>query len=158
MTKEEIVEQLGKYKQKQAELALKILERKKLRIKKKKIKRELNVNITPKYTEGGKSTNKVSSIVEDTVIQKNTRLEEIDGEIATINEDISILRIEIKELDVRLGSLTYLEKEIITAYYVDRMSMEEIGLYTYYKVKHQTRERKTIKNMIKKIETKMAKI
>lgn len=158
MTKEEIIKELSFYREKQAKLSLKRLERKKLCIKKKKIKRELNINITPKYTEGGKSINKVSSVVENTVVQRDEILKEIDEKIEALNEDIQILDIEIKQLDVRLGSLTFLEKEIITAYYVDGMSMEEIGLHTYYKVKHQTRERRTIKKMIKKIETKMAKI
>lgn len=158
MTKEKIVEELSLYREKQEKLALKKLEKKRKCIEIKRRKRELRINITPKYTEGGKPVNKISSTVENTVIEKDERIRKLEEEIATLDTDIALLEIDIKQLDVRLDSLTYLEKEIITAYYVDNMSMKDIGLHTYYKVKHQTRDRRTIKNIIEKIKIKMEKL
>lgn len=158
MSKEEIIEQLKQFRDKQGKLALKRNERKRKKIQLRKRIKELNIKITQSYSEGSSKTNKIASSVEESVIKKDEKIEKLNDEIQELADDIELLETDIEEANIRLGSLTYLEKKIITAYYVDNMSYQEIGLETYYEVKHQTRDRRSIRNIIKKIEIKMEKL
>ena len=156
MNKEEIIELLKEYKNKQGKLELKKLEKRKKELQLKyKREEEIKTSLTQSYAEGGK-TNQVSSKVENSVIKKSEEIETLEKEIEELNKDIEQLEIDVEEVNIRLGSLTYLEKEIITAYYIDGFSAEYIGNNTYYKIKHQTRSERTIlriiENILKKIE------
>ena len=154
MSKEEIIEQLKQFRDKQGKLALKRNERKRKKIQLRKRIKELKIKITQGYSK----TNKITSSIEEAVIEKDEKIQELKSEIQELTDDIELLETDIEEANIRLGSLTYLEKKIITAYYVDNMSYQEIGLEIYYEVKHQTRDRRSIRNIIKKIEIKMEKL
>ena len=158
MSKEEIIEQLKQFRDKQGKLALKRNERKRKKIQLRKRIKELKIQITQGYSEGSSKTNKITSSIEEAVIEKDEKIQELKSEIQELTDDIELLETDIEEANIRLGSLTYLEKKIITAYYVDNMSYQEIGLEIYYEVKHQTRDRRSIRNIIKKIEIKMEKL
>lgn len=158
MSKEEIIQQLKLFKEKEGKLALKRNLRKRKKIQLRKRIKEIKVKITQGYSEGSSKTNKITSSVEEAVIDKDEKIQELKNEIQELTDDIELLETDIEEANIRLGSLTYLEKKIITAYYVDNMSYQEIGLETYYEVKHQTRDRRSIRNIIKKIEIKMEKL
>lgn len=156
MNREEIIETLKRYKEKQGKLELKKLEKRKKEIKlKHKEEEEIKTSITQSYTQGSK-TNQVSSKVENSVVKKSEKIEELKKEIKDLEKEIELLEIEVEEVNIRLGSLTYLEKEIITAYYIDEISYKDIGNITYYKIKHQTRSEDTIKRMIAKIIEKLS--
>lgn len=158
MSKEEIIQQLKLFKEKEGKLALKRNLRKRKKIQLRKRIKEIKVKITQGYSEGSSKTNKITSSVEEAVIDKDEKIQELKNEIQELTDDIELLETDIEEVNIRLGSLQYLEKKIMIAYYVDNMSYQEIGLDTYYEVKHQTRDRRTIKNIIKKIEIKMEKL
>lgn len=158
MSKEEIIQQLKLFKEKEGKLALKRNLRKRKKIQLRKRIKEIKVKITQGYSEGNSKTNKITSSVEEAVIDKDEKIQELKNEIQELTDDIELLETDIEEVNIRLGSLQYLEKKIMIAYYVDNMSYQEIGLDTYYEVKHQTRDRRTIKNIIKKIEIKMEKL
>lgn len=155
---EEIIDQLKKHKETEGKLALARIEKKRKEKILKKKKEELDIKVTPNYSETGAKTNKISSQVENLVVNKNMEIARLEKEIAELEEKIQILELDVEEANIRLGSLTYLEKEVIEAYYIDGLSMQEIGENTYYKVKRQTRGRKAIKNLIKKIEKKLKKL
>lgn len=158
MNKEEIIKQLRQFKEKQGKLALKRNLRKRKKIELRKRIKEIKIRITQGYSEGSSKTNKIISSVEEAVIEKDEKVKELENEIHELTDDIELLETDIEEVNIRLGSLTYLEKKIITAYYVDNMSYQKIGLDIYYEVKHQTRDRRTIRNIIKKIELKIEKL
>lgn len=154
MNKEETKEMLKKYKEKQAKLDLKQnIKKRKIR-ELIKIEKDIKINITPKYIEGSKS-NKVESNVENTVVNKDEKVEELKKEIQELDDEIEELKLDIEEVNIRLGYLNYLEKEIITAYYVDELSPEYIGNHTYYEIKHQTRGEEAIKKIINRILRKL---
>lgn len=155
MSKEEIIEQLKNLKEKEGRLALKRNSRKRKQIELRKRIKEVKIKITQGYTEGSSKTNRISSCVEEAVVDKGEKVQELKQEIQELTDDIEMLEIDIEEVNIRLGSLTYLEKEIIYAYYVEGLSYKEIGEETYYRIKHQTRDRRTVKEIIKKIEIKM---
>lgn len=158
MNKTEIVELLKEYKKKQGQLDLKKLEKREKEILLKHKKEESpDTKITPGYTEGGK-TNQVSSKIENSIIKIETNIETLETEIKELTKEIEILEIEVEKVNVRLGSLTYLENKIITAYYIDEFSPEYIGNYIYYEVKHQTRSERTIQRIIENILKKLEKL
>lgn len=158
MSKEEIIEQLKEFKEKQGRLALKRNTRKRKKIQLRKRKKELKIKITQGYSEGSSKTNKITSSVEEAVIEKDEKIQELRNEIQELTDDIELLETDLEEVNIRLGSLTYLEKEIIYAYYVENLSYKEIGEETYYRIKHQTRDRRTIKDKIEQINKKMEKL
>lgn len=155
MKKEEIIDLLKVYKEKQGKLELKKLEKRRKESQLKRKKEETRISLTQSYLEGGKS-NKVNSKVENSVVNKSEEIEELEEEIEELTSEIEDLEMVVEEVNIRLGSLTYLEKEIITAYYIDGFSAEYIGNNTYYMIKHQTRSERTIlriiENILKKIE------
>ena len=158
MNREEIIETLKRYKEKQGKLELKKLEKRKKEIElKHKEEEEMQISITQSYTQGSK-TNQVSSKVENSVVKKSEKIEELKKEIRDLEKEIELLEIEVEEVNIRLGSLTYLEKEIITAYYIDKLSYTYIGNNIYYKIKQQTRSEESIKKMITKILVQLEKI
>lgn len=158
MNKEEIVDLLKEYKNKQGKLELKKLEKRKKELQLTyKLEEELKTSLVQSYSEGGK-TNQVGSKVEKSVIKKSEEIEILKKEIETLKKEIEELEIDVAEVNIRLGSLTYLEKEIITAYYIDGFSAEYIGNNTYYKIKHQTRSERTILRMMENILKKIEKL
>ena len=154
MSKDEIIELLTKYKVKQGKLDLKKLDKRKKEIELRDKKEEIKINITAKYVEGSKG-NKITSTIEEEIIKKDSKIIELEKEISELDKEIEKLEIEVEEVNIRLGTLTFLEKEIITAYYVDKLSYTYIGNTTYYRIKQQTRSEGAIKKMIIKILKKL---
>lgn len=153
-----MIEMLKQFKTKDAQLKLKEIDYKKKTIKLNKIKEEeYSINITPKYVEGSKS-NEINSKVENAVMKKNTKIIELEEELKKLQEEIDILKLDVEEINVRLGTLSYLEKEILIDYYVNESKPEDIGDFTYYRIRHQTRSAKTIKRLIENAVNKLARI
>lgn len=158
MSKDEIIELLKTYKEKKAKLGLKKLEKKRKLTQLKNLKEEeINTKITQNYAEGGK-TNQVSSKTENSIVKREERIANLREEIEALDKEIEVLEIDVEEVDIRLTSLTFIEKEIITAYYIDGFSYAEIGNLVYYRIKQQTRTEESIKKMIERIVKKLKKI
>jgi len=158
MIKEELVELLKSYKEKKGQLRLKENEKKRTELQIKEIEEaEYQVGMSPVYMEGSKSTN-INSKVENIVIDKNTKIEEYKIKIKKLEKEIEVLRLDLEEIDVRLGCLTYLEKEILIDRFVNEMTLEDIGQETYYRIRRQTRTTKTIIRIIENSLQKMSKI
>jgi hypothetical protein len=158
MNKEDIIELLKEHKQKEAQLKLKENAKKRKELNLQELKEiGYNPKITPTYSEGGKS-NLVNSKVEQDVINLDEKISSLKKEIKELEKEIEILRLDVDEINIRLGALTYLEKELLTDYYINKMSLEDIGNITYYRVKHQTRSESTVKRKIETIIEKMSKI
>lgn len=157
MNKDELIELLKTHKQTTAKKGLNLNEINKLKRDIEKIKSDYNTSIVSTYQEGSKS-NKVSSKVESAVLKKDERIIEKEEIIKRLEEEIIDLDYELNQVNIRLGSLSRLEKEIITAYYIDEMDYDEIGNDVFYHIKHQTRSRDTIKRTISQIMHKLAKL
>lgn len=157
MNRDEIIDLLKKSKTKEAKLRLKEIEKQKKEIQLNELKKEYKINITPVFSEGGKG-NAVNSKVESAVVNKYSDIEELEKEIKELKKEIEILSLEVEETNVRLGTLSYMEKEILTDYFVNGMSYEDIGNFTYYKIRQQTRGVKAIKRIIDRALDKLLEI
>ena len=158
MNKDEIISLLKQSKEKEAQLEMRKIEKRKKEIQLEYLKQEeYKINITPAYTEGMKS-NIISSKVEKLVINKDSEIERLEKEIKEIEKEIELLELDVKINNIVLGTLTYLEKEILIDYYVNEMSLTDIGNLTYYRIRQQTRGEKTIKRMIERAFYKLEKI
>ena len=157
MSKEELIKLFKAHKEKQAKMALRLGDKQDLQRKMAKIEADYETSMTPIYQEGGRG-NQVTSKVENKIIAKKEKIEEILKQIKLIDEEIIELGYELAQVDIRLGSLTELENKVITAYYIDGMNPYDIGNTIYYDVKHQTRSKKTIERMIVKIMNKLEKL
>lgn len=155
MKKEEAIECLSKYREKNGDLQQKKIQLKRLMNEKYHLENdEYQVNITPSYTEGSKS-NSISSKVENAVIKKSDRLEEIEKQIKELRKEISNLELDVAEVEALLSKLTPLEQNIVSAYYIDKYDYGYIGEKIYYDMKSQTRSAECIKSIIKKSMEKM---
>lgn len=158
MNKNEIIELLKNYKERQAKLDLKKNEKRRKEIQLERLKEEeYSINITPIYAEGGKG-NGTNSKVESAVVNKSSDIEILEKELVNLGREIELLEIDLKDTDIRLGTLTYLEKEVLTDYLINEMTCSEIGNLTIYKIKRQTRSERTIREIIKKALEKLEKI
>ena len=158
MNKEETIELLKAYKERQAKLDLKKNAKRKKEIQLEILKEEeYKVNITPGYSEGVRANN-INSRVENAVVKRNSNIEILENEIKELTRDIELLEIDVREIDIRLGMLTYLEKEILIDNLINEMTYTEIGNITYYRVKHQTRAEKAIQRIVKRALDKLEKI
>ena len=157
MSKEELIELLGKHKEKEAKKALKQNRIKQLEKEKESSKEDYNTNTTTNFMEGGRG-NETTSKVENKVCKKDNREQEIEEEIKTLKQEIEKLDYELDQVNIRLGSLNRLEKEIITARYIDKEDYYYIGNITYYNVRHQTRGEEAIRKMIEKIMNRLTNL
>lgn len=157
MDKISIIELLKNYKERQAKLDLKRNEKRRKEIQLEKLTGETNVKLTTNYSEGGKS-NCISSKVENSVLKKEKEILTLQNELKELEREIELLELDVKDIDIRLGMLTYLEKEILVDYLINEMTYEEIGNLTYYRLRQQTRGEKAIKRIIEKAFSKLEKI
>ena len=105
-----------------------------------------------------RSKNKISSKVEDAVVNKLTEIEELEAEIKKVEYDILCIEDDIEETRIRLEALTYREQEIVKAHYFEGRNYEEIGETVYFELFQQYRTGDTIKRIITQSINKMANI
>lgn len=160
MTKEKLIESLKTYKENIAKLKLRKLEKKKCE---KRLKQYIRLESSTTGLVGTNqdihSKNKVSNKTEKTVIdtiEKNEKeIKEAKERIKELEAEIEELEIIVAETSIRLQALKYKEKEILYAYYVEERTHEDIGNNLYLRLFGQTRDTKTIKNIIKKATEKI---
>ncbi len=157
MNKDELIELLKTHKYTTAKRDLKLNEIEKLKRDIQKIETNYNVKITSVYQEGSKS-NEVSSKVENMIVKKDNKIIEIQEEINKIEEEVKELNYVLSQVNIRLGSLKRLEKEIITDYYINEMDYKTIGIETYWRIINQTRSERTVARKIDEITEKLLKL
>jgi len=156
MTKEEFVKLLKEYKENKARLNIKLKE---LRTKRIQLKgcEEIETNITTAYgnNQDIHSKNKIGNKVLDSIEKNETRKEELEEEIKTLEESVRELRERVEAVEDRLEGLKYKEREILTAYYVEGRTAEDIGNKLYFQLFNQTRSDRHIQRIIEKATQKM---
>ncbi len=158
MTKELLILLLKGYKENKASLKLKLREKEKILRKLEEIKEvELKSNIT-EINGDIHSKNSISDKVGN-VASNNIELEaDLNKKLNTVEEDINEISSNIEEVDIRLESLKYKEKQVIIAYYIEGCTYEDIGNRVYLNLFNQTRSARNIQNIVDKATEKMAKI
>ena len=120
MQKEELILLLKEYRENNAKLKLR-------RKDKRKIEKELNeLAIEVSFSNGYgvnsdiRSQNKISDKVSNIVVKNDSRRIELEQQLKNIELEIEKLQDKVDEAEIRLKSLYYKEREILTAYYVDK--------------------------------------
>lgn len=155
MTKEELIVLLREYKENKAKLNIRIKELKNCRIKLKHLELETNSTTSYGINQDIHSKNKISNKVLDKIEENDTKRAESEEKIEELENDVKELREKVETVDDRLIGLKYKEREILTAYYVEGRTAEEIGNKLYFQLFSQTRSGRHIQRIIEKATSKM---
>jgi len=159
MTKEELIELLKEYKQNKAKLKVKLKELKTARIKLKACD-DIETSTTSKYGENQDihSKNKISDKVLSKVEENNIKRLELEEEISQLEEIVKELRDKVETVEDRLIGLKYKEREILTAYYIDGRTAQNIGDKLYFQMYNRTCSARYIQKIIDKATKRMINI
>ena len=158
MSKEELIQLLKEYKENKAKLNIKLKELKNCRIKLKHLELETNSTATYGINQDIHSKNKISNKVLDKIEQNDTKRIELQKEIEDLEKTVRELREKVEAVDDRLTGLKYKEREILTAYYVEGRTAENIGNKLYFNLFGQTRSSRRIQMIIDEATEKMLKL
>ena len=140
-----LIKLLKNYKENKATLNIRLKELKNKRIELKNL--VVDTSISGISDKTGNSVTKVDS--------KRIKLEE---DIAKLEEEIRQLRKDVETVDDRLEMLTYKEKQLLIARYIEECSYADIGNRVYYQIYSETRSEDTIQRMINRALKKVSKI
>ncbi len=159
MNKSDLIELLKTYKENKAKLNIKLKELKVARIKLKSLE-ETETSLTTTYgvNQDIHSKNQISNKVLSKIEEKESKAEQLEEEIRELEELVRELREKVEAVDDRLIGLKYKEREILTAYYVEGRTAEEIGNKLYFQLFNQTRSDRHIQRIIEKATNKMLKL
>lgn len=156
MNKTELIELLKSYKENKAKLNIKLKELKLARIKLKSLEEtEVSLSIAYGINQDIHSKNKVSDKVGRQVEENDNKKIELEAEIKELEKKVKELREKVETVDDRLVGLKYKEREILTAYYVEGRTAEDIGNKLYFQLFNQTRSDRHIQRIIEKATNKM---
>ena len=158
MTREDLIELLKEYKENKARLNIKLKELKTARIKLKYIDSDTNVTSSYGDNQDIHSKNQISDKVSRKVEENDTKRIETEKKIEILEEEVRKLREKVDTVEDRLEGLKFKEREILTAYYVEGMTAEDIGNRLYFQLFNQTRSGRHIQRIIEKATEKMVKL
>ena len=153
-----LIKLLKSYKENKTKLNIKLKELKNLRIELKHIEPETNLQGINFDSEGIHSINTISDKTGNSVIKADDKRIKIEEEIKQLEEEVRELRNNVEIVDDRLEILTYKEKQLLIARYIEECSYTDIGNRVYYKMYNETRSEDTIQRMINRALKKAAKI
>ena len=159
MNKSDLIGLLKTYKENKAKLNIKLKELKVARIKLKSLE-ETETSLTTTYgvNQDIHSKNQISNKVLSKIEEKESKAEQLEEEIRELEKLVRELREKVEAVDDRLIGLKYKEREILTAYYVEGRTAEEIGNKLYFQLFNQTRSDRHIQRIIEKATNKMLKL
>ena len=135
MNKSELIELLKSYKENKAKLNIKLKDLKSARIKLKYIN-NTETSMTTVYgtNQDIHSKNQISDKVSRKVEENDTKRIELEKKIEELEEEDRELREKVDTVEDRLEGLKFKEREILTAYYVEGMTAEDIGNRLYFQL------------------------
>lgn len=156
MNKEELISLLKDYKENKARLNIKLKELKMKRIQLKSYD-DIDISLSTAYgiNQDIHSKNQISDKVLRKVEQNDMKRRQLQEEINELEKIVSDLREKVESVNDRLEALKYKEREILTAYYVEGRTAEDIGNKLYFQLFSQTRSDRHIQRIIEKATEKM---
>ena len=153
MTKEELINLLKEYKENVAKLKLRRKERNKYekQLSKKFIietKITSNLGINSEIHSKNHISDKVGDEVVNSIAKYEKNRKEAEIKIKELDKEILDLEEKIEEAEIRLNSLYYKEREILTAYYVENRTSEDISQNLYFKLFNRTCSPRYIRRLI----------
>lgn len=158
MTREDLIVLLKEYKENKARLNIKLKELKTSRIKLKYVDSDTNMTSSYGDNQDIHSKNQISDKVSRKVEENDTKRTELENNIEELEEEVRELREKVDTVEDRLEGLKFKEREILTAYYVEGMTAEDIGNRLYFQLFSQTRSGRHIQRIIEKATEKMVKL
>lgn len=158
MTREDLIALLKEYKENKARLNIKLKELKTSRIKLKYVDSDTNMTSSYGDNQDIHSKNQISDKVSRKVEENDTKRIELENKIEELEEEVRKLREKVDIVEDRLEGLKFKEREILTAYYVEGMTAEDIGNRLYFQLFSQTRSGRHIQRIIEKATGKMVKL
>ncbi len=159
MNKSELIELLKNYKENKAKLNIKLKELKTERIKLKYVN-DTETSITATYgtNQDIHSKNQISDKVSRRIEENDIKRLEIEKRIETLEEEVRKLREKVEAVEDRLIGLKYKERELLTAYYIDGRTAQNIGDKLYFQMYNRTCSARYIQKIIDKATQKMINI
>lgn len=163
MTKEELITLLKEYKENVAKLKLRKRELKKYeRRLESKPKIETSMSTATGLNSDIRSKNSISDKVGNTVVnilaKDEKEKQEAREKIAELKLIIAELEDKVEEAEIRLNSLYYKELEILSAYYVENRTAEDISQNLYLKLFNRTCSPRYIRNIVQESTEKILKL
>lgn len=159
MNKGELIELLKNYKENKAKLNIKLKELKTERIKLKYVNdTETSMTATYGTNQDIHSKNQISDKVSRRIEENDTKRLEIEKQIETLEEEVRKLREKVEAVEDRLIGLKYKERELLTAYYIDGRTAQNIGDKLYFQMYNRTCSARYIQKIIDKATQKMINI
>lgn len=158
MTREDLIKLLKEYKENKARLNIKLKELKTSRIKLKYVDSDTNMTSSYGDNQDIHSKNQISDKVSRKVEENDAKRIELEKRIEALEEEVRELREKVDTVEDRLEGLKFKEREILTAYYVEGMTAEDIGNRLYFQLFNQTRSGRHIQRIIEKATEKMVKL
>lgn len=159
MNKSELIELLKNYKENKAKLNIKLKELKTERIKLKYVNdTETSMTATYGTNQDIHSKNQISDKVSRRIEENDIKRLEIEKHIETLEEEVRKLREKVEAVEDRLIGLKYKERELLTAYYIDGRTAQNIGDKLYFQMYNRTCSARYIQKIIDKATRKMINI
>ena len=146
-----LIKLLKNYKENKATLNIRLKELKNKRIELKNLVVDTSISGINYDTEGIHSKNTISDKTGNSVTK-------VDSKRIKLEEEIRQLRKDVETVDDRLEILTYKEKQLLIARYIEECSYADIGNRVYYQIYSETRSEDTIQRMINRALKKVSKI
>lgn len=153
-----LIKLLKNYKENKATLNIRLKELKNKRIELKNLEVDTSISGINYDTEGIHSKNTISDKTGNSVTKVDSRRIKLEEDIAKLEEEIRQLRKDVETVDDRLEILTYKEKQLLIARYIEECSYVDIGNRVYYQIYNETRSSDAIKRIIEKAMKKITKI
>ena len=149
---------LKSYKENKTTLNIRLKELKNKRIELKNLVVDTSISGINYDTEAIHSKNTISDKTGNSIIKTDDKRIKLEEDIKKIEEEIRKLRKDVEAVDDRLEILTYKEKQLLIARYIEECSYADIGNRVYYQIYSETRSEDTIQRMINRALKKVAKI
>lgn len=161
MIKEELIKLLKEYRENKSKLRLRKRELEK--IEKSLIKNrhpELEKGIVSTYgiNKDIRSKNSISNRVENAIMNSEEKQLQAQKKKEELKEQIKDLEELVEEAEIILDSLYKKEREILTAYYVDNRTAEDIAINLYFKLYNRTCDPRSIYRLIEKTTERLLKL
>lgn len=153
-----LINLLKNYKENKVKLKIKLKELKNKRIQLKKLEVDTTVSGINYDSEGIHTKNAITDKTGNSIAKTDDRRIKLEEDIAKLEEEVRALRKDVEIVDDRLEILTYKEKQLLIARYIEECSYADIGNRIYYQMYSETRSEDTIQRMINRALKKVSKI
>lgn len=153
-----LINLLRNYKENKVKLKIKLKELKNKRIQLKNLEVDTTVSGINYNSEGIHTKNAITDKTGNSIAKTDDRRIKLEEDIAKLEEEVRALRRDVETVDDRLEILTYKEKQLLIARYIEECSYADIGNRIYYQLYSETRSEDTIQRMISRALKKVSKI